>query len=125
MRGRYYAPHAYYYELVETSKRLLLGSFYVLSQIATGEWRSLGPDPGHPGEQKPRLDFPSVAPAIFINMIIALSLDYTLFVLTTYADERRGGSVEPRLSFDAVPPPEHAAARAVHPQRSVAPRSAP
>ena len=30
MRGRYYAPHAYYYELVETSKRLLLGSFYVL-----------------------------------------------------------------------------------------------
>ena len=41
----------------------------------------------------------------------------------------RGGfvvpDVAPRLSFDAVPPPEHAAARAVHPQRSVAPRSAP
>ena len=34
-----------------------------------------------------RVDFPSFTPAIFINMIIAISLDYGLFMLTRYREE--------------------------------------
>ena len=37
------------------------------------------------------VDFPSFVPAIFINMIIAISLDYGLFMLTRYGEEVRRG----------------------------------
>ena len=62
----------------------LLGVFYVLDQVATGTWVPIVDEQGHSHR---RVDFPSFTPAIFINMIIAISLDYGLFMLTRYREE--------------------------------------
>lgn len=61
----------------------LLSSLYVLSQIATGEL--LCKAATCPGP--PLVAFPSFAPALFINTVIALSFDYTLFFLSRYREE--------------------------------------
>jgi uncharacterized membrane protein YdfJ with MMPL/SSD domain len=61
----------------------LLGTFYVLDQLATGEWWGVMKN----NQVHGRVDFPSFTPAIFINMIIAISLDYGLFMLTRYREE--------------------------------------
>ena len=62
----------------------LLGVFYILDQIALGH---LFPIIDTNGNSQRRVDFPSFTPAIFINMIIAISLDYGLFMLTRYREE--------------------------------------
>ena len=64
----------------------LLCTFFSLDKIATGQWLSPSPHAyapklAHPWGE-PRVSFPDFSPAIFINMIIAISLDYGLFMLT-------------------------------------------
>ena len=62
----------------------LLSVFYCLDQLATGKWLPIYDVNGNPSS---RVDFPSFTPAIFINTIIAISLDYGLFMLTRYREE--------------------------------------
>ena len=62
----------------------LLVTFWLLNSVATGAL--LG---NHDGSAA--VEFPSFTPAIFINMIIAISLDYGLFMLTRYGEELRRG----------------------------------
>ena len=62
----------------------LLVTFWLLNQVATGEWFARK-------DGTAAVDFPSFTPAIFINMIIAISLDYSLFILSRYAEELRRG----------------------------------
>jgi uncharacterized membrane protein YdfJ with MMPL/SSD domain len=62
----------------------LLVTFWLLNQVATGEWFARQ-------DGTAAVDFPSFTPAIFINMIIAISLDYSLFILSRYAEELRRG----------------------------------
>ena len=67
----------------------LLSSFWVLSQIATGAWLcTTGHFKGGRCPGTPKVNFPSFVPAILINMIIALSLDYSLFLLTRCVHRR-------------------------------------
>ena len=73
----------------------LLCTFFSLDKIATGQWLSASPHAyapklAHPWGE-PRVSFPDFSPAIFINMIIAISLDYGLFMLTRYREEVRRG----------------------------------
>lgn len=68
----------------------------VAMQIATGKWI-----PRHDtllDATQPRTEFPSFTPAIFINMIIAITLDYNLFILTRYREELLKG----KPNIDAV-----------------------
>lgn len=71
----------------------LLGTFYVLLQIATGAWLCVEGGDGRHGScpGKPRAHFPEFLPAVLINMIIALSMDYALFLLSRYNSERAAG----------------------------------
>ena len=62
----------------------LLTVFYLLNQVATGNWFPLA-------DGSARVDFPAFTPAIYINMMIAISLDYGLFVLTRYSEEVAAG----------------------------------
>ena len=69
----------------------LLSTFYILHQIATGNWFCKGSScPGTPSVQ-----FPGFFPAILVNMSLAVSLDYTLFILTRYREEARVPGVSP------------------------------
>ena len=54
----------------------LLGTFASLDKIATGEWLCQQ-TAAHHGCRKPITKFATFVPAIFINMMIAISLDYT------------------------------------------------
>lgn len=78
----------------------LLASFYILEQIANGTWLCVdgyGPHGACPGY--PRVALPTFCPAILINVLVALSLDYTLFILTRYNEElSRGASPLPALA---------------------------
>ena len=62
----------------------LLVTFWLLNQVAIGAWFARQ-------DGTAAVDFPSFTPAIFINMIIAISLDYGLFILSRYAEELRRG----------------------------------
>jgi hypothetical protein len=69
-----------------------LVSFWVLDQVATGRWFASDSQITHANPYgTPRVAFPSFTPAIFINEIIAISLDYGLFMLTRYGEELRRG----------------------------------
>ena len=63
----------------------LLSTFYILQRIASGNWFCR--DGGCPGP--PAVQFPGFFPAILVNTVIAVSLDYTLFILTRFREELR------------------------------------
>ena len=73
----------------------LLCTLFALNEIAVGRWLSLAPHQYDPTQKhpwgEPRVEFPDFSPAIFINMIIAISLDYGLFMLKRYREEVRRG----------------------------------
>ncbi len=65
----------------------LLFAFWVLDQIATGNLLGVVVN----GVVQPRVNFPSFVPAVFVNIGLAISLDYALFMLKRYREEVRKG----------------------------------
>lgn len=73
----------------------ILGALYALNQLAVGAWLCESRN-GDGSCATPVVAFPNFAPAIFLNMMIAISLDYTLFLLSRFREELELGRPVPR-----------------------------
>ena len=66
----------------------LLVSFAVLLQLARGSWLCKDRETwATDGCAQTVVSFPDFAPAVYIDMMIAISFDYTLFLLTRFREE--------------------------------------
>lgn len=79
----------------------LLVTFAVLSNLATGRWLCLEHSPS--GDcATPADTFPDFVPAVFVDMMVAISFDYTLFLLTRFREETERGRAPPEAVRHAL-----------------------